>query len=84
MAELAEGTTLLTWQGVKLLAGSNPALSARYNIQNTWTNIFLYFVTCILYIVNGEMAEWFKATVLKTVVPQGTVSSNLTLSAKNK
>ncbi len=29
----------------------------------------------------GEVAEWFKATVLKTVVPQGTVSSNLTLSA---
>ncbi len=29
----------------------------------------------------GEVAEWFKATVLKTVVPKGTVSSNLTLSA---
>ena len=28
------------------------------------------------------MAEWFKATVLKTVVLKGTVSSNLTLSAK--
>ena len=28
MAELAQGTTLLTWQGVKTLAGSNPALSA--------------------------------------------------------
>ena len=27
------------------------------------------------------MAERFKATVLKTVVPKGTVSSNLTLSA---
>ncbi len=29
----------------------------------------------------GEVAEWFKATVLKTVVRQRTVSSNLTLSA---
>ncbi len=29
----------------------------------------------------GEVAERFKATVLKTVVPKGTVSSNLTLSA---
>ena len=37
VAELAEGTTLLTWQGVKLLAGSNPALSAKtkYNIHGT-------------------------------------------------
>jgi hypothetical protein len=30
---------------------------------------------------NGEVAEWFKATVLKTVDLQGSVSSNLTLSA---
>jgi hypothetical protein len=29
----------------------------------------------------GEVAEWPNAAVLKTVVPQGTVSSNLTLSA---
>lgn len=28
MAELVEGTTLLTWQGVKSLEGSNPSLSA--------------------------------------------------------
>ena len=28
VAELAEGTTLLTWQGVKSLGGSNPLLSA--------------------------------------------------------
>ena len=28
------------------------------------------------------MAERFKATVLKTVVPTGTVSSNLTISAE--
>lgn len=27
------------------------------------------------------MAEWFKATVLKTVIPKGIVSSNLTPSA---
>src|SRR5258708_4717840 len=33
---------------------------------------------CVQY---GEVAEWFKAIVLKTVVPKGTVSSNLTLSA---
>ena len=32
-------------------------------------------------IASGEMAEWFNATVLKTVVPQGTLSSNLSLSA---
>lgn len=30
---------------------------------------------------SGEMAEWFNATVLKTVVPRGTLSSNLSLSA---
>jgi hypothetical protein len=30
----------------------------------------------------GEVAEWFKATVLKTVVGQLTASSNLALSAK--
>ena len=28
VAELVEGTTLLTWQGLIALAGSNPALSA--------------------------------------------------------
>ncbi len=33
-------------------------------------------------LINGEVAEWFKATVLKTVVRQRTVSSNLTLSAE--
>ncbi len=33
----------------------------------------------------GGMAEWFNATVLKTVVPQGTQSSNLCPSAmKNR
>ena len=31
----------------------------------------------------GEVAEWSKAPVLKTGVGQPTVSSNLTLSAKN-
>ncbi len=30
------------------------------------------------------MTEWFKVTVLKTVEPKGSVSSNLTLSANNK
>lgn len=30
MAELAEGTTLLTWQGLIALEGSNPSLSAAY------------------------------------------------------
>ncbi len=29
------------------------------------------------------MAEWFKAAVLKTVVPQGTVGSNPTSSASS-
>ena len=29
----------------------------------------------------GGMAEWLKAAVLKTVVPQGTVGSNPTSSA---
>ncbi len=32
----------------------------------------------------GEVAEWSNASVLKTEVSQGTVSSNLTLSAKNR
>jgi hypothetical protein len=31
----------------------------------------------------GGVAEWSKAAVLKTVVPQGTVGSNPTPSAKN-
>lgn len=31
---------------------------------------------------NGSVAEWFIATVLKTVVWKRTVSSNLTTSAK--
>ena len=30
---------------------------------------------------NGEVAEWFKAAVLKTAEVQASVSSNLTLSA---
>ncbi len=30
----------------------------------------------------GEVAEWFKAADLKSADPQGSVSSNLTLSAK--
>jgi hypothetical protein len=30
----------------------------------------------------GGMAEWFKAAVLKTVVPRGTVGSNPTPSAR--
>lgn len=29
----------------------------------------------------GEVAEWFKAAVLKTAVPKGTGSSNLSSSA---
>ncbi len=33
---------------------------------------------------HGEVAEWSKALVSKTSVPQGTVSSNLTLSAMTK
>lgn len=31
----------------------------------------------------GEVQEWLNWTVSKTVVPQGTVGSNPTLSAKN-
>ena len=38
-------------------------------------------VLFVLLVYTGEVAEWFKATVLKTVVQQCTVSSNLTLSA---
>jgi hypothetical protein len=30
----------------------------------------------------GGMSEWFKEAVLKTVVPQGTVGSNPTPSAR--
>lgn len=30
----------------------------------------------------GEVAEWSNAAVLKTVVPQGTVGSNPTLSSR--
>jgi hypothetical protein len=32
----------------------------------------------------GGMAEWFKAAVLKTAVPRGTVGSNPTPSAKKR
>ena len=31
----------------------------------------------------GSVGEWLKPTVLKTVVPQGTVGSNPTASSKN-
>ncbi len=34
------------------------------------------------YFCHGELAEWSIAAVLKTVVPQGTVGSNPTFSAK--
>jgi hypothetical protein len=44
------------------------------------------FVHCHLfrytYFWRGELAEWSIATVLKTVVPRGTVGSNPTFSAK--
>ena len=33
-------------------------------------------------LVYGEVTEWFKVTVVKTVVGQLTASSNLALSAK--
>ena len=36
VAELVEGTTLLTWQGVKLLEGSNPSLSANLKSPPWW------------------------------------------------
>ncbi|MDB5166986.1 MAG: hypothetical protein JWN26_131 [Candidatus Saccharibacteria bacterium] len=36
----------------------------------------------VLVITFGEVTEWFKVTVLKTVVGQLTASSNLALSAK--
>ena len=34
-------------------------------------------------LLSGGVAEWLKAAVLKTVVPQGTVGSNPTSSAIN-
>lgn len=37
-----------------------------------------------LALTSGEVTEWFKVTVLKTVVGQLTASSNLALSAKLK
>ena len=37
-----------------------------------------------LYFCNGELAEWSNALVLKTSVPQGTESSNLSFSATFK
>gem|GEM_PF-2287618 len=49
---------------------------------------FYYPNTCIYannnYFCRGELAEWSIAAVLKTVVPQGTVGSNPTFSAKTK
>jgi hypothetical protein len=38
--------------------------------------------SCALDVQSGELAEWSNAAVLKTVVLQGTVGSNPTLSAK--
>jgi hypothetical protein len=38
----------------------------------------------VFYFCSGELAEWSNALVLKTSVPQGTESSNLSLSAKQK
>ena len=37
-----------------------------------------------LYFCSGELAEWSNALVLKTSVPQGTESSNLSFSATFK
>ncbi len=37
-----------------------------------------------LYFCSGELAEWSNALVLKTSVPQGTESSNLSFSATIK
>jgi hypothetical protein len=41
-------------------------------------------VTQHFYFRSGELAEWSIALVLKTSVPQGTESSNLSLSAEIK
>ena len=48
---------------VKPLVGSNPTLSASWE-------------------VSGGVTEWLKVAVLKTVVLNSTVSSNLTPTAK--
>ena len=51
-----------------LVVGSNPTWGANLNI-------------CSLNVLSGEMAEWLKATVLKTVVSQDTQGSNPCFSA---
>ena len=40
-----------------------------------------YLIFIIYIYINGKVAEWSNAPVLKTGEPQGSVSSNLTLSA---
>lgn len=47
--------------------------------------IFFYFTMCILLNTNldGELSEWFKEAVLKTVDLNGSESSNLSLSAND-
>ena len=54
-----------------LVTGSNPVGGAIFNL---FFNIRIYYM-------RGEMAEWSKATVLKTVVSQGTQGSNPCFSA---
>jgi hypothetical protein len=39
---------------------------------------------CCCAATTGEVAEWSKAAVLKTVDPQGSVGSNPTLSANHR
>lgn len=53
----------------------------RYLRANPWKNSRLFGIMVEL---PGEVTEWFKVTVLKTVVGQLTASSNLALSAIEK
>jgi hypothetical protein len=59
---------------VRALSGNEKFLTI-----NSWTVITPYYHRTLL---AGGMAEWFKAAVLKTVVPRGTVGSNPTPSAR--
>lgn len=63
VAELVEGTTLLTWQGLIALAGSNPALSALTVLaMKTEQKIFYHILgnTLLASVTNGFV--WFAIT----------------------
>ena len=69
--------------GWKICAGGGPSVihwEDRFPCAKERTSIFISVILKFL----GEVAEWFKAAVLKTVDPHGSGGSNPSLSATLK